>query len=155
MRQKIKASYDEYTPVLVVGGGAVGLSMALFLQYQQVPFIMVERHVGTTILPRARGIHFRTMELYRELGLESQIMTAGAKALKQGRFGGLRIGSTLIQSENQEVAMGKTNPTVMATKISPSFFCFCPQDELEPILLTSARERGGDLRFSTELLAFE
>ena len=35
------------TPILIVGGGLVGLSMALFLNQHQVPYILVERRSGT------------------------------------------------------------------------------------------------------------
>ncbi|GHO49780.1 FAD-dependent monooxygenase [Ktedonospora formicarum] len=158
MRKNIDkvSTYDEQTSVLIVGGGVVGLSLALFLQHQQVSFILVERHAGTSILPRARGLHYRTLELYHEIGLDQQIYAAGASVIKQGRFGGLRIGRTLIDSEEQPIAVRPNHPGgLLGQDASPSFFCFCPQDELEPILIKAAYERGGDLRFSTAMTSFE
>ncbi|GHO62276.1 hypothetical protein KSC_011680 [Ktedonobacter sp. SOSP1-52] len=50
-------------PVLIVGGGIVGLSASLFLLQQDIPFLLVERHSGTSIHPRARGVNNRTMIL--------------------------------------------------------------------------------------------
>src|SRR5262249_20628523 len=38
--------------------------------------------------------------------------------------------------------------------ISPTNSSRCPQDRCEPVLLAAARERGGGLRFNTELGSF-
>ncbi|MBV9229927.1 MAG: FAD-dependent oxidoreductase, partial [Chloroflexi bacterium] len=69
--------YNDTIPVLIVGGGLVGLSTSLFLTQHGIPSLLVERHPGTAIHPRARGINFRTMELFRELGVEEQLRAAG------------------------------------------------------------------------------
>lgn len=53
-------------PVLIVGGGPVGLSMALCLARQNIPSLIVEKHSGRTPHPRARGVSMRTMELFRQ-----------------------------------------------------------------------------------------
>ena len=55
-------------PVLIVGGGPVGLSMALCLARQNVSSLVVEKHPGRTPHPRARGVSMRTMELFRQWG---------------------------------------------------------------------------------------
>ncbi|MGO4426331.1 FAD-dependent monooxygenase, partial [Streptomyces sp. MCAF7] len=39
--------------------------------------------------------------------------------------------------------------------LSPSGWCLCSQNDLEPVLLRTAQELGGELRFSTELISFE
>src|SRR5689334_5748975 len=59
---------NSYTPVLIVGGGPVGLSMALCLARQNVPSLVVEKHPGRTPHPRARGVSMRTMELFQQWG---------------------------------------------------------------------------------------
>ena len=58
------------TPVLIVGAGPVGLSMALGLALQDIECIVVERHPSTTNHPKARGINTRTMEIFRLYGVE-------------------------------------------------------------------------------------
>jgi putative polyketide hydroxylase len=40
-------------PVLIVGGGPVGLTASILLSRQGVHSLLVERHPGTAILPRA------------------------------------------------------------------------------------------------------
>src|SRR5689334_16144769 len=70
-------SYEEKVPVLIVGGGIVGLSASLFLLHHGISSMLVERHEGTSIHPRARGVNARTMELYRELGVEKEVRVAG------------------------------------------------------------------------------
>lgn len=40
-------------------------------------------------------------------------------------------------------------------RFSPSAWCLCSQNDLEPVLLDHARTLGGELRFSTELMSFE
>ena len=41
-------------PVLISGGGPVGLSASLFLSQHGVRSLMVERHPSTAITPKAR-----------------------------------------------------------------------------------------------------
>ncbi|WP_179203596.1 FAD-dependent monooxygenase, partial [Streptomyces griseiscabiei] len=40
-------------------------------------------------------------------------------------------------------------------RFSPSSWCLCSQNDLEPVLLEHAGRLGGDLRYGTELLSFE
>jgi 2-polyprenyl-6-methoxyphenol hydroxylase-like FAD-dependent oxidoreductase len=149
----------ERIPVLIVGGGLVGLSAALFLQYHRVPFVLVERRDGPSVLPRSRGVHVRTVELYRQIGIEDRVQEAAASALKMGAFGGARRGATLLDSE--AIDIGALVPGAARSRMtgaadaSPSRFCFCPQVLLEPVLAGIARERGGDLRFGVELGDFQ
>ena len=60
-------------PVLIVGGGPVGLTASIYLSHFGIESLVVERHPGTAILPKARALNARTMEMYRQLGLEAAI----------------------------------------------------------------------------------
>lgn len=52
-------------PVLIVGGGPVGLTASLLLSRHGVRSLLVERHPGTSMHPKARGLNVRTLELFR------------------------------------------------------------------------------------------
>ena len=60
-------------PVLIVGGGPVGLTMSLLLSQYGVRSLLVEQHPGTSIYPKARLVKARSMEIFRQLGLEQAI----------------------------------------------------------------------------------
>ncbi|MBO0794601.1 MAG: FAD-dependent monooxygenase, partial [Ktedonobacteraceae bacterium] len=77
--------HTKEIPVVIIGGGPVGLFSSLLLARYGVPSLLVERHQGTSLHPRARGINVRTMELLREAGLEDGVRAAGA-ALAPNRY---------------------------------------------------------------------
>jgi 2-polyprenyl-6-methoxyphenol hydroxylase-like FAD-dependent oxidoreductase len=60
-------------PVLVAGGGPVGLVTALELQARGVRVLLVERHASTTHHPKMDITNGRSMELFRRLGLAERI----------------------------------------------------------------------------------
>ena len=74
---------DGDVPVLIAGGSLVGLSAAVFLGTHGVPSLVVERHPGTAIHPRAAHFNQRTIELYRGAGLEPAIEEAAAAEFVQ------------------------------------------------------------------------
>jgi len=65
------------TQVFVVGGGPVGLAMALLLHRFCVRCVVVERRSTTTDHPKSRGCWVRTMELFRQWGIEDAIRRRG------------------------------------------------------------------------------
>ena len=60
-------------PVLIAGGGLVGLSTAMFLAQYGVRSLAIERLRGGSALPRAAHFHLRTLELFRLAGIEGQV----------------------------------------------------------------------------------
>ncbi|GAB2735259.1 FAD-dependent oxidoreductase [Streptomyces bullii] len=138
-------------PVLVVGGSLVGLSTSVFLGRLGVPHTLVERHAGTSIHPRGRGNNVRTMELYRVAGVEPGIRQAAATLA--GNHGILQT-PTLV-GDAGEWLFREIDPGGGLARFSPSSWCLCSQNDLEPVLLDHAVNFGGDLRFATELMSFE
>jgi len=67
------ANGDVDIPVLVVGAGPAGLLTCLVLAHYGVRSLLVERHAGESMLPRALGINVRSMEIFRSLGLEEDV----------------------------------------------------------------------------------
>ncbi|PFZ48770.1 FAD-binding monooxygenase [Bacillus wiedmannii] len=150
---------SNYVPVLIVGGGVSGLASALFLAKHNVDYLLVERHPSTAIHPKAGGITFRTMELFRELGLEQRIRSAG-KALENCR-GRIAV-HTIVEANKEELAQMRANQYGNDEKllqkieeISPSKQTACYQIILEEMMLQKARTLGGELSFYHELVSYE
>ncbi|EOO78038.1 hypothetical protein IIC_00990 [Bacillus cereus VD021] len=150
---------SKHVPVLIVGGGLSGLSSALFLTKHNIDYVLIERHPSTAIHPKAGGITFRTMELFRELGLEKGIRLAG-KALENchGRIAVQTIAEVkheeleqirAAQYENNENSFRKVE------EISPSKQTACYQITLEEMMLQCAKKLGGELSFYHELVSYE
>lgn len=144
----------QRVPVLIVGGGLAGLSMAAFLSWQGVPCLLVERHTGLSIHPRARGINPRAMELMRGIGLEPAIRgTESAAALVANS--GVVAAESLTGRELgalQERYFMDVHADLSA--VSPTGWCLCHQDEFEPLIADRAAALGAELRFHTELESF-
>ncbi|MEU5246065.1 FAD-dependent monooxygenase, partial [Streptomyces asoensis] len=138
-------------PVLIVGGSLVGLSTSLFLGRLGVPHLLVERHAGTSIHPRGRGNNVRTMELFRVAEVEKAIQDAAATLADNH---GILQAPTLV-GDAGEWLFRDIDPGGGLARFSPSSWCLCSQNDLEPVLLDHARAHGGDLRFSTELMSFD
>jgi putative polyketide hydroxylase len=147
---------DANVPVLIVGGGPVGLSSSLLLAHYGVSSLLVERHPGTSIHPRARGINIRTMEILRSLGLEEPVRAVGTALANNSYF---LVAETLAGREFERVRPGTSivseKNLVPAGEISPAEWCRCAQDELEPLFVDAARERGCEVRFGHELIALQ
>ncbi|EWC63335.1 Polyketide hydroxylase WhiE VIII [Actinokineospora spheciospongiae] len=144
---------SERVPVLVVGAGGVGLAAALFLTRQGVRPLVVERHGSTSVYPRATGLAPRTRELFREAGVDREVLAAGSLMARSGgkvvvrRLAGEDLGAA---RRNSPVADDSTDVVGAFSPINSSNG-ICPQDVLEPILLDRARAGGAQVRFDTEV----
>ncbi|MFF4831720.1 FAD-dependent oxidoreductase [Streptomyces sp. NPDC001315] len=147
----MNAEVDHHVPVLVVGGSLVGLSASLFLGRLGVPHLVVEKHSGTSMHPRGRGNNVRTMELFRVAGAEQRIRAA-ASTLADNH--GILQTPSLVGDQG-EWLFKEIDPGGGLARFSPSGWCLCSQNDLEPVLLKCARDLGGDIRFSTELLSVD
>jgi tetracenomycin A2 monooxygenase-dioxygenase len=144
--------HDEAVPVLVVGGGPVGLSTALFLGRHGVRALLVEKRDGTSLLPRAPGLQARTMELMRAAGVGREI-----RELEMGDSHAYFEGGILRVSTFAEIdgAVVLESPSLDGPTISPERVMGCGQDRYEPVLLDHARRAGAAVRFGTRLVSFE
>lgn len=145
---------DEDVPVLIVGGSVVGLSMALFLAQHGIPALLIERHATTSIHARAGGFNPRTMELFRQVGIESAIFAEETPPEQRGEMG-LRVESLMGKVLDTTEALAHRQSSILNPFASPTRTALIGQDKLEPILRKHASELGSDLRFGTELGHFE
>jgi putative polyketide hydroxylase len=141
----------ERVPVLIVGAGGAGLSLSLLLRQQGIHSMLVERRSDVSWYPRARNLNFRTLEVFRGLGLEPQVRAAGSHVSRMFRK------DTVASPERAEFpAVDQAvhfvdHPELLTPE---PVMWYCPQSRLEPLLLAAARERGGDVRYGTELVSF-
>ena len=138
-------------PVLIAGGGPVGLTASFLLSRLGIKSLLVERHPGTAIHPKARGINARTMEIFHQQGIEACVRKAGLPPESVG----LIVWTRTLSGEEIErrVPFGQS---ARRAEITPVRACLCAQDYLEPVLRRCAeRQPPGELRFNTELTSFE
>jgi 2-polyprenyl-6-methoxyphenol hydroxylase-like FAD-dependent oxidoreductase len=137
-------------PVLIVGGSLVGLSTSLLLASRGVAHLLVERHGGTAIHPRAAMFHQRTMEIFRGVGIQDEVEAAAEREFVQN---GAIVAVESLAGKELRYFFRSVNDGV--GHLSPTSRIFLTQVGLEPILRRRAEERGAEHRFGTELVSFE
>jgi 2-polyprenyl-6-methoxyphenol hydroxylase-like FAD-dependent oxidoreductase len=135
----------EHVPVLIVGGGPVGLAMALELARCGVRSLLVERHDTTTRHPKARNLNTRTMEVARGWGPAVHDALVGVN-LPPGWTGQIIYTRTLAGEElGRMPTSGFSGPGPV---VSPDVPILSSQDVFEPILRRGAEATGlAELRF--------
>lgn len=121
----------QKTQVLIVGAGPVGLTMALCLAKQGIATIIVEKHPGITNHPKARGINTRTMEIFRQLGVED--------AMREHQLPSAAHRFIWLESL-QENELTRVSAHVRPSTISPTMTALISQDWVEYELLNKVKE---------------
>ena len=141
----------ERVPVLIVGAGGAGLSLSLLLRQQGIDSVLVERRPDVSWYPRARNLNFRTLEVFRGLGLEAQVLAAGSHVSRMFRKDTLASPERAEFPAVDQAVRFVDHPELLTPE---PVMWYCPQSRLEPLLLAAARQRGGDVRYHTELVSF-
>ena len=68
---------ETQTPVAIVGGGPVGLVLALFLDFHGAKCTIFNTEPTRRWHPKGNGQNARTMELYRRLGFSDEVRRLG------------------------------------------------------------------------------
>jgi 2-polyprenyl-6-methoxyphenol hydroxylase-like FAD-dependent oxidoreductase len=131
--------------VLVVGAGPAGLATALSAVRHGARVLVVEKHAGTSIYPRATGVSTRSMEILRTWGIARAVRAAGMTVQPTAA-----ANRTLADPQQRFVSLGYPFPRE-ALAVSPTTPAVCPQDHLEPLLADEFRRLGGEIRFGTAL----
>jgi 2-polyprenyl-6-methoxyphenol hydroxylase-like FAD-dependent oxidoreductase len=131
--------------ILIIGAGPAGLTTAITAARNGARALLVERHPGTSIFPRATGVHLRTVELFRSWRLHRKV-----RAIDMG-IRPLRSVSSTLCDHTSPLPIGYPTDPRHVLAVSPVLAAWCAQDRLEPVLLDHARELGVDVRFGIEL----
>ncbi len=133
-------------PVLIVGGGPVGLAMTMALGRFGVRSLAVERNLSTTDHPKSRGCWVRTMEIFRQWGVEGAIRARGLPD---------RTDVWAMMQCVTGLEYGRTRPEPRGEE-TPAWKSLVAQDVVEEELLRAVRAGDcGTVRYGTELVDFE
>lgn len=137
------------TDVLIIGSGPAGGGAALALATYGVDHMVITKYRWTANTPRAHITNQRTMEVFRDLGIETDVT---AQAVPHELMGETVFCTSLVGDEIGRVRTWGTHPAREAdyTMASPSQNCDIPQTLLEPIVIGHAASRGSRIRFDTE-----
>ena len=143
----------DRVPVLIVGGGATGLTLSALLSRYGVRSLLVERNPSTCDHPQAHVINRRSMEIFRQMGLASEIQRHAlpAPAMSYVRWvtdlGGAELAVLNLSPETERIeAFMSASPAMPAS---------CGQDRLEPLLAALAAKGPGSTLFGTEMVNLE
>ena len=134
------AALAHDAPVLIAGGGLVGLSAAMFLGQHGVRSLMIERLPAVSRFPRAAFFHMRTLEMFRSAGIEEQVIEGSRKDFVPD--GSIVLMDSVAGRKLADI-IGDLNAGVDA--VSPCRRWFLNQPNLEPILYERAQQNGAQL----------
>ena len=151
--------WPEEVPVLIVGGGPVGLSSAVLLAQRGIEVLLIDRRTPQARFPRAHLLNVRTMEVFHEMGVADAIY---AQAPDDGwrkvvwytsvagptPLHGLKLGEVH--------AWGGGPDAHRYAQASPRRFTNLPQIRLDPLLWAHAQAWcPGRIRAQQELTGIE
>jgi putative polyketide hydroxylase len=137
----------EETPVLIAGGGLVGLSTAMFLAQHGIASLAVERLRGGSPVPRAAFFHMRTLEMFRSAGIEERVRR---RSLEEFEPEGAIVLMDTLAGKQLAAIIPSLNLGVDA--LSPCRRLFVTQPGLEPILRARAQEAGARVLEGAEVV---
>ena len=142
----------EQVSVLIVGGGPVGLSLAIELGLRGIDCILIEQRGGHPQVPRMSQVSGRNMEFCRRWGIEKKVRGAVWSSTHPLDF----VYATSLTGE--ELARVKIPSYQKRGKLdySPEGTCACPQIFFDPILAEKANSLPKiNIRYKNRLKSFE
>lgn len=131
-------SDDVEVPVLIVGGGPVGMAASILLAQQGIANHVVERRNETEGAPAAHVVNARTFEILRAAGVSAAAIDAACKDPADGGF--VRWVTTLAGDELGCLPFERQSDAELA--VTPTPLRNLSQHRLEPILLEHLREQS-------------
>jgi putative polyketide hydroxylase len=136
--------------VLVIGGGPVGLTLGTLLARSIVPTIVVERHPGPSLHPKARGIFPRTLEVFRQINMADDLVDIGTAIAGEIHY--VSSSANLAAADHQRVSLLDGVDFSAHSMYSP---VLVGQDVVERLLLRRAKLEHLPVHFGVELIALD
>lgn len=131
------AEATKENPMLIIGAGPVGLTLALEFQRRGINYRIIDKNLAPTIESRALAIHARTLEIFENMGIADQLVNAGNKVLAVNVYA---RGKQMIHLGFSE--LDSAYPYVLAL----------PQSQTEEILIQSLEKLGGKVERGVQLV---
>lgn len=144
------ASGNE-VPVLIAGGGLIGLTTAMFLAQHGIRSIAIERMRHASPLPRAAHFHLRTIELFRAAGIEDEVR-------KQSESDFVPEGALIAMNSLSGQKTADIIPSLnvgVDDVLTPCRRMFVNQPSLERVLRRCAEDVGATVRAGSEIVDFD
>jgi 2-polyprenyl-6-methoxyphenol hydroxylase-like FAD-dependent oxidoreductase len=142
---------DNVIPVLVIGGGPVGLALAGDLGWRGIACTLIEQSDGSIYQPRMDLVGIRTMEFCRRWGLVPAV--EGSPYPRDYAQDNIYLTSLTGYELGRErfPGIGQAPPP----QVSPQRRERCPQNMFDPILRAFAvSQKNVALRYRTRLVSF-
>lgn len=131
------------TDVLIIGAGPTGLVLALWLQRFGVSVRIVDKAAEPGHASRAVGVQARTLELYRQIGLDAAVVERGLP---------FAAANLWVKGKHE----GRMEFGSMGKGLSPyPYMLIFPQDEHEKLLVERLASAGVRVERPMELVALE
>ncbi len=138
----MKPDNSGIRPVLIVGAGPTGLSLALQLATRGIDCRIIDKAHGPGETSRAMGVQARTIEFYDQLGFAEEVVALGTP-----------MDSICIRDGKKSVA--RIEFSEMGKGLSPfPFMLGFPQDEHERFLIGKLANLGVAVDWNTSLESF-
>jgi 2-polyprenyl-6-methoxyphenol hydroxylase-like FAD-dependent oxidoreductase len=142
---------EKIVPVLVIGGGPVGLALAGDLGWRGISCLLIEQSDGSIYQPRMDLVGVRTMEFCRRWGIVPAV--EGSPYPRDYAQDNIYLTSLAGYELGRErfPGIGQAPPP----KESPQRRERCPQNMFDPILRAfAASQKTVEMRYRTRLISF-
>jgi 2,4-dichlorophenol 6-monooxygenase len=143
--------------VLVVGAGMAGLASSIMLSRMGVDHILIERRRAVHGLPKAHILSAKTMEIFRQLGLDEAVYRRGSPLESFSRLNWMTSIDGPTALHGREIghvdAWGGGEDVVRYSAATPCRYTNLAQIQTEPLLNAEAQRLApGRVRYGQELI---